>query len=997
MGAFGDELRARRTDARMTQHELARRAGVSVRAVRNIEQGKVTARPETARRLTEAIGPRAEPIALHIGVLGTLTVHCGTERVEIGPTKQRTLLGLLALQAGRVVGRADIVDVLWGEHPPATHVNLVHTYVMRLRAALGQPSRQLINRVRTGYQLDPDAARLDVVEFEHLVASAAAADPQAALDLYARALACWRGPVQEGLSQHPAAVALAHRRLSAAMACADIALDLGRYEPITAHLRELCREEPLHEGLHARLMLTTAGMGAQSAALEVYTGIRHRLVTQLGIEPGAALQDAYLRILRQEVPEPQPGTVRLPVPAQLPGHAAGFLGRAPYLDRLDGLSQTGDESTAITVITGTAGVGKTALALHWARRAKDRFPDGQLYVDLCGYGPEQPVSPADALSGFLRALGVHGTHVPSELVERSARFRTLVEGKRILVVLDNAGTAEQVRPLLPGTSSSHVLITSRDTLAGLVVRDGARRLGLELLSMGEALALLRSLIGERVDAEPEGAEALASQCVRLPLAVRLAAELSARRPAARLADLVEELSDEQRKLDALDAGGDAHTALRAVFSWSYQHLPGPVARLFRLMGLHPGHGISVHAAAALADLDLGTTRRHADMLAQTHLVEHTSDGRFHLHDLLRTYASELVAAVDGPSGARSALDRLLSHYLHTASLAMDKIAPYEPHRRPSVAPSTTPRPEFAGYDDAFAWLQLERRNLLATARLPDYPRHAGALSGMLFRYLDIGDHLDDAQTLHEIALTRSRQAGDTEGEAYALRGLTFGSRLRGRLDDALNYGNQALALAEATGRPGAIAASLNNLALVHWRLGDLEQAVRIYERALALGPAAPSAKARLRSNLGAALRRLGRHAEALDHLRFAVATATEAGDRDMLGYTLVDLAQVLLELGRHEDAREHNRHAMQIAESTGDRALAGEVCNGLGEIAERAGDHAAALMHFTQAVSLTGLAGDHGEESRAQEGMARALERLGGAERAETVQSHTRRLGPVAD
>lgn len=962
----------------MTQQELAHRAGVSVRAVRNIEQGKVAARPETARRLTEAIGPRAEPVALQIGMLGTLTVHRGTERVEIGPTKQRTLLGLLALQAGRVVGRADIVDVLWGEHPPATHVNLVHTYVMRLRGALGHPSPRLINRVNTGYQLDPDAAQLDVVAFEHLVASAGTADPQAALDLYCRALACWRGPVQEGLSQHPAAVALAHRRLAAAMACADIALDLGRYEPITGHLRELCREEPLHEGLHARLMLTTAGVGAQSAALEVYTGIRHRLVTQLGIEPGAALQDAYLRILRQEVPEPQPGTVSLPVPAQLPAHAAGFLGRALYLDRLDGMSQTGgDESTAITVITGTPGVGKTALALHWARRAKDRFPDGQLYVDLCGYGPEQPVSPADALSGFLRALGVHGTHVPSELVERSARFRTLIEGKRILVVLDNAGTAEQVRPLLPGTSSSHVLITSRDTLPGLVVRDGARRLGLELLSMGEALALLRSLIGERVDAEPEGAEALASQCVRLPLALRLAAELSVRRPAARLADLVEELSDEQRKLDALDAGGDAHTALRAVFSWSYQHLPGPVARLFRLMGLHPGHGISVHAAAALADLDLGTTRRHADMLARAHLVEHTSDGRFHLHDLLRTYASELVAVVDGPSGARSALDRLVSHYLHTASLAMDKIAPYEPHRRPSVASSATPRPEFAGYDDAFAWLQLERRNLIATARLPGHPRYAGALSGMLFRYLDIGDHLDDAQTLHQIALTRARQAGDTEGEAYALRGLTFGSRLRGRLDDALNYGSQALALAEATGRPSAIAASLNNLALVHWRLGDPEEAVRIYERALALGPAAPSAKARLRSNLGAALHRLGRHAEALEHLRFAVATATEVGDRDMLGYTFVDLAQVLLELGRHEDARERNLHAMEIAESTGDRALAGEVCNGLGEIAERAGDHAAALRHFTQAVSLTGLAGDSGEESRAREGMARALERLG--------------------
>ncbi|MCA1673826.1 MAG: AfsR family transcriptional regulator, partial [Actinobacteria bacterium] len=356
--------------------------------------------------------------------------------------------------------------------------------------------------------------------------------------------------------------------------------------------------------------------------------------------------------------------------------------------------------------------GKTALALRWAHRVRGEFPDGQLYVNLRGYDPDQPLVATDALAGFLRALGMAGQHIPLEVDERATAYRSLLDGRRMLIVLDNASSVEQVRPLLPGSPSCLVVVTSRDSLAGLVARHGARRLELDLLPAEDAVALLRALIGERVEAEPEAAAALAGQCAWLPLALGVAAELAATRPTVSLAQLVSELADHQRRLELLDAGGDPRTAVRAVFSWSYQHLPVETARAFRLIGLHPGLDLDPYAAAALTD----TSRDHAqhllDLLARAHLIQSTSSGRYGMHDLLRAYATHLVTIEDPENERRAALTRLFDHYLGTAAAAMDIFIPAEQYRRPCIPPLATPSPPMSDPTTARAWLDAERATLV---------------------------------------------------------------------------------------------------------------------------------------------------------------------------------------------------------------------------------------------------------------------------------------------
>jgi hypothetical protein len=353
------------------------------------------------------------------------------------------------------------------------------------------------------------------------------------------------------------------------------------------------------------------------------------------------------------------------VPAQLPADVAAFTGRQDELAGLDQLlatvnratgSATGLTTVTTAAVSGTAGVGKTALAIRWAHRVRGQFPDGQLYVDLRGYDPEQPVLPAEALHGFLAGLGVPGPEIPSALDDRAARFRTETAGRRMLVVLDNAATVDQVRPLLPGSPTCFVLVTSRNSLPGLVARHGAVRLDLDLLPLEDAAALLSALLGSRVTAEPAAATTIALQCARLPLALRVAAEFAIAHPATPLGRIVEELADERRRLDLLDAGGDRYTAVRAVFSWSYRNLPAKTARAFRLLGRHPAPDLDPPAAADVMQTSLDGARQLLDQLASAHLIQHTGrnpteTGRYGMHDLLRAYATQLASTEDPPTAA----------------------------------------------------------------------------------------------------------------------------------------------------------------------------------------------------------------------------------------------------------------------------------------------------------------------------------------------------------
>ena len=689
---------------------------------------------------------------------------------------------------------------------------------------------------------------------------------------------------------------------------------------------------------------------------------------------------------RQDRPDgpPRPvGEARV-VPAQLPADVDVFTGRAEELVELDRLltaapTQTdatdaasgGSTSVVISVVSGTAGVGKTALALRWAHKVRGEFPDGQLYLDLRGYDPDQPLSPGYALAGFLRALGEAGADIPPEVEERAAAYRSRLDGRRMLVVLDNASSVEQVRPLLPGTPSALVVVTSRDSLAGLVARDGARRLDLDLLPPEDAVALLRALIGGRAEAEPDAAVALAGQCVRLPLALRVAAELTVARSATSLAELVAELADEQRRLELFDAGGDPRTAVRAVFSWSYLHLPTEAARAFRLIGLHPGPDLDPYAAAALTHIDLDQAQHLLDLLARAHLVQPASPGRYGIHDLLRAYAIDLVV---NEQDRRSALTRLFDHYLATAGAAMGNLYPAEQGYRPRIRPVATPMPPVTDPATARAWLDAERVALTAVCAytaVRGWPGHTTGLSSTLFRYLDIGGHYPDAVVIHAHALRAARDAGDWAAEAHALTNLGLVYWRQGRYPQAVNHNRQALTLFREIGDRVGEARTLGNLGLVYRRQGHYQQAAEHHQQALALSREIGHrvGEAHGLDNLGLVYFQQGYYPQAAEHHQQALALFRQIGHRDGEGYALVNLGLVYQRQGRYQQAAEHHQQALALFREIGHRAGEADTLVSLGTAHWRQGHYQQAAEHHQQALALSREIGHRGGEAKALNGV----------------------------
>jgi tetratricopeptide (TPR) repeat protein/transcriptional regulator with XRE-family HTH domain len=679
---------------------------------------------------------------------------------------------------------------------------------------------------------------------------------------------------------------------------------------------------------------------------------------------------------------PSGGVSPAVVPRELPAAVAHFAGRADELKALDGLAElsarTSARAVTISAIGGTAGVGKTALAVHWAHQVADEFPDGQLYANLRGYDPGQPVRPADALAGFLRALGVPGRDIPAEADERAARYRSLLAGRRVLVVLDNAGSAEQVRPLLPGAPACLAVVTSRDSLAGLVARDGARRLDLDLLPLADAVGLLRALIGNRVDADPDAAAALAGQCARLPLALRVAAEFAAARPGASLAGLVGELADQQRRLDLLDAGRDTRTAVRAVFSWSCQHLDADAARAFRLLGLAPGPDLDRYAAAALTDTTVERAGAVLDLLARAHLIQASRPGRYGLHDLLRAYARERAAADDGEGEMRAALTRLFDYYLQAAATAMDALFPAERHARPSVRGQNIPAPPVASPALARTWLDAERAGLVDVAAHTarnGWLGHATGLAATLFRYLDSGGHFPDALAVHGHARYAARLAGDRTAEATALISLGLVRYWQGSGQQAADFYQQALALfCEAGDQPGQ-ARAMNSLGLVDLQHGPYQRARGHFQAALALHRAAGDrlGEARALDNLGFAESQQGQYQEASDLLQQAVALYREVGHQMGEARALGNLGLVDLHQGHYQQARARMERTLALCHEAGDRIGEARALSGLGEVDRRQGRHQQAVGRHRQSLALCREIGDRPGEALALNGLGEAF------------------------
>ena len=726
-------------------------------------------------------------------------------------------------------------------------------------------------------------------------------------------------------------------------------------------------------------------------------------------------------------PDPAP----VPVPRELPADVGAFTGREVELAELDLLLPDAPDAegaagpVVISAVSGTAGVGKTALAVRWAHRVAAAFPDGQLYVNLRGYDPDQPVAAAEALAGFLRALGVASSDIPLGEAERAARYRSLVAGRRLLVVLDNAATVEQVRPLLPGSPSAMVVVTSRDSLAGLVARDGARRLDLDLLPAADAVTLLSSLIGRRAEADPAATAELAGLCARLPLALRVAAELAASRPDTPLAELAAELAQEGERLALLDAGGDPRGAVASVFSWSYGHLPTDAARMFRLLGLHPGPDFDRYAAAALGGTGVAEAGRLLNALARAHLIAPAGPGRYGLHDLLRAYAVSLAAAHDTDESRQAALTGLFDYYLAACAAAMDLLAPAERRHRPDQPPAGAAVPQLADRAAARAWLDAELATLTAVAAYTasnGWPGHTTRLAATIRRYLDA--HATAGLTIYGQALNAARDGDDRTAEARALASLGSFHYVQCRYQQAIDYQQQALALARdigdrfiqarALGSLGMAyatqgryqrvtdplqqalalhrelgdqrdeAITLNNLGETYLRRGHYLQAAEIQQQSLALfrGLGDPGAEATVLANLGEIYYLQGRYAEAVDHQRRALAISREIGHRRIEAWALTGLGLVHCRQGHGDQAAEYHQQALTWFREMGERDGEAEALNGAGETLLATGRPEQAHTCHTTALTLTRQTGNRREHARALTKLAAVLRQQGDLDQA---------------
>jgi len=930
---------------------------------------------------------------MEFGLLGPVAVWADGRPVDAGHARQRAVLAVLLLDLGRAVPLEMLIDRVWGDDPPRSVRNVVYGYVARLKALIataqdadGPKANVSLSRHPGGYLLRAAPDQVDLSRFRRLVAEASAArDDQRAGVALSEAAGLWRGPALAGLDSpwlNAMQATLELERAGAAADLTDIRLRRGEHGALAGELAtQAAAAAPTDERLIGQLMLALYRCGRQAEALRWFERTRQYLAGELGADPGPELRALHEQILRADPALAVPRTgarAAAPVPRELPADVPAFTGRAAELAELDRLlgsppatagpgparaggTQAGQgrpSAAVISAVSGTAGVGKTALAIHWAHRAAGRFPDGQLHVNLRGYDPAGPLTAADALAGFLRALDVPGQDIPPGEDQRAARYRSLLAGQQMLIVLDNASSVEQVRPLLPGTPGCAVLVTSRDALAGLVARDGAARLDLDLLPLQEAVALLSELIGDHARADPAAAE-LARQCARLPLALRVAAELAAARPAVPLADLVADLAGQQRRLDLLDAAGDPRTAVRAVFSWSYQQLSAETARIFRLLGLHPGPDIAVPAAASLAALAEADARRLLGELARAHLIAEHAPGRYAFHDLLRAYAAEQAQHTDTAAERHEAIARVLDHYLHTAARAARLLIP---SKEPVVL--APPRPgaaagQPADRSQAMAWFEAEHQVLLAAVTLAagsgfdshawqlpwamtDFLRARGhwqqwaaaqrtalaaatrlgdtgaqALSGRLLAdaCTNLGDH-DQARGHYASSLTLYQRLGNRRGQAKIHQGLGFAAQRRGRYADALGHSEQALRLYQAISDKAGQAEALNAVGWYHGLLGDYQQARAFCRQALSLS--AETGNRRLEGlawdSLGYAEHNQGNLAEAAACYQRGLSLLRESGDRFNEAEVLTRLGDTRQAASELVQAREAWQQALAILE-----------------------------------------------------------------------------------
>ncbi|MFE2292902.1 BTAD domain-containing putative transcriptional regulator [Streptomyces sp. NPDC059452] len=912
--------------------------------------------------------------------MGPLLVQTDEGPLRINGRRQASVLAMLVLHADRVVSVDTLVDAVWPDSPPATARNQIAICVATLRKTFKQAGVcDLLITSPPGYLLAKGEHRIDVQEFLERAESGREAARQGraeeACSLFAEALSIWRGAALDetpGSRLEAEATRLEQARLTLIEERAELMLQLGRHRALTGELTELVARHPLREQCREHLMLALYRSGQRAAALDVFLGGRRLLTEELGIEPGPGLRQLHDLILRDSPELTRPPAKAAPTadtqttPAQLPAGVMAFTGRQGEMASLDRLlKEPYDRCTpALATIVGVGGVGKTALAVHWASQVADQFPDGQFFADLRGYDEEQaPVSPAAVLDRFLRALGIGAPQIPADPDERASLFRSLLSTRKTLIVLDNVRSFEQLRPLLPGGGRSVVLATSRESLGDLTGDYTALRIRLRMLEAAEATALLIKLAGaDRFGSDPVAVEQLGALCDRLPLALRIAGAKLAAKPSLSVRSLVERLRDHRSRLDVLSPG---EGGVRAGFRLTYRDLPPEAALMYRRLGLLRTADFAAWAGAAVLDTSVWHAEELIDQLVDAQLLEVADAApgpaaRYRFQDLLRLFARERAEADEPKAEADAALERAFAAWLWLAEEAHRRID----GRRFPVGRAPAPQPAFLQkvadelLESPMDWFESERTavtDLVAQAAETGRARDAWTLTESAVPHFETKNYLEDWQRSAEQALGAARRAGDGPGEATMLRLLGSLAIYQRRYEQAEGWNMAALRLLRDSGDAAGSALAQRNLAMCARFQGDWERALEFCRAALsgfhASGDTGNEAhlmgfQAQIeldRDNVG----------DALPLAQEAVALSRCTGSVRAEAQSVYRLAEVRLRAGDHAEAAESFGTVLRLTRGEGDRVGEAHALRGLGQTQWSQGLLAAAERTLQQALEIT--------------------------------------------
>lgn len=913
-------------------------------------------------------------MGVRFGVLGPVQVTAQGRTVEVGSRRERSLLAMLLLGKGSPISMDRLIELLWEEQLPRQPREALHVLVSRLRSRLAavdtERNVQLLHR-SAGYVLITDPDSVDLNQFTRIVEQARGTHelPERA-QLLRDGLALWRGPAladvgSEWLRQR-VVPGLDEARLAALELRVETDLELGRHDELVTELATLVSQNPMRERLVAARMLVLHRAGRSRDALVLYRETADRLADEFGVDVASRLRDLHTAILRDDPglagpTPPEPSEFAPLPPAQLPAGSPTFIGRdkelAQLLTRLTGDDSNEPRDTVvISAIDGMAGVGKTTLAVHAAHRLAADYPDGQLFVDLHGYTRGvTPAEPSDVLDRLLRALGVPGEQIPRGIDDRAALFRSRLAGKRLLLLLDNAATEHQVRPLLPAARGCLVLITSRRPLIGL---EQATPLPVDVLEPDHAITLFVRVAGERVADQPDLLREVIELCGRLPLAVQLAAARLRGRPSWTLEHLVTSLSDERQRLTELRAG---ERSVAAALHLSYAHLSDELRRLFRLLALHRGHTIGVPAAAALAGLTACEVGPLLESLVDERLLHEPEPRVYQFHDLVRVYAAERMTAEHPEADRDLAVRRLLNWYLATADAAGVALVPHR--SRPAVPPSSSTPLAFSSREQALAWSEMERANLVAACHQAAETGHltiAWQLPMALWDLFYLRKHWSDWLVTTELGLTAARQEGDRLGEAWLCTSLGNGYWEVRQYDDALRAAQNARRIWRERSDHWGEGVALHLIASAQMGLRRYDACIDHFQQALEVHRRSDNrwGAGWTLTSLGAAYRELGRLDEALDVTQLALNAWQELGDRQGEGIALINLGDIFRHLGQLDEAVRRCSEALDANRAIGNRWGEGWALNSMAKAIYRTGDVDTARTHWQTALTIFDELGD---------------------------------------